>query len=168
MCSNYINLTKDVTMIEMEDIMGILNSEVNYDQVVSDLGKCCLGTDSCGVCKQEACIIGYGKKCITGCFKEGVTYVEDGGENIPIDTKIFHEEVLSKGIAHILKQCKSCSENHFENCIINVIRNCYEVAIFGELQPYEGSAFRYLNQIHNSNPEIAGVIIEHFHESDDE
>lgn len=147
--------------------MGILNSEVNYDQILTDVEKCCLGEGQCGECKKTECIIGYAKDTITNCFKNGVTYIEEGSEHIPFDTKIFHEEQLIESIAHILRQCRSCSENHFEDCLINVMRNCYEIALFGEAQQYKGSAFRYLNQIHNSYPEIASQIIEAFHKSED-
>lgn len=145
--------------------MGIMNSELNYDLVLTDLGKCCMGEERCGECLQSECLIGYAKKCITACFKEGITYVEEGEKNIPVtDLKLFDNENMIQGIAGILRQCKSCSENHFENCIINVIRSCYEVAVFGETQKYNGSAFRYLNQIHESHPKIASEIIEAFHE----
>ena len=144
--------------------MGILNSELNYDLVLTDLGRCCMGEDVCGSCTETQCIVGYAKSCITKCFKEGITYIEDGMEHIPFtDFKVFNVENFESGIAHILRQCRSCKENHFENCIINIIRSCYEIGLFGETQNYEGSAFRYLNQIHNSHPETAAAIIELFH-----
>lgn len=148
--------------------MGILNSELNYDRVVTDLSKCCLGKDSCGGCEKSSCIVGYAQECITRCFKEGVTYVEGGTENIPTtDFKMYHEEEFERGIARILKQCRSCKENHFDNCIISIIRNCYEIGLFGEAQSYEGSNFRYLNQIHQYKPEAAQRIIEQFHSEEE-
>lgn len=148
--------------------MGILNSELNYDLVLTDLGKCCMGEQACGSCTGDQCIVGYAKTCITGCFREGITYVENGKNNIPLtDFKVFNTENFEVGIAHILKQCKSCKEEHFDNCIINVIRSCYEIGLFGETQNYEGSAFRYLNQIHNSHPGTAAEIIELFHASEE-
>lgn len=147
--------------------MGILNSELNYDLVLKDLGTCCLGEDVCNHCADNECLMKYAKTCITKCFKEGVTFVENGTENLPVmDTKIYCNENLIQGIGHILKQCKSCSEQHFDNCIINIIRNCYEIAIFGEAQTYQGSAFRYLNQIHQTHPDEAAEIIEAFHHSE--
>lgn len=144
--------------------MGILNNELDYDKVIADLGKACLTKESCGGCVKEDCIIGYAQQCITKCFRDGVTYVENGSDRIPVtDLKIYNEEEMERGIAHILKQCRSCQYDHFDNCIINIIRNCYEVGIFGEIQSYEGSNFRYLNQIHNSHPDIAANIIAEFH-----
>lgn len=144
--------------------MSNLDMELNYDSVLTDLSKSCMGEQVCGTCTHSDCIVGYAKSCITQCFKEKSVYIKDGVEHIPLtDFKVFDTEHLEEAIAHILKQCKSCKENHFDNCIINVIRNCYEIGLFGEIQSYEGSAFRYLNQIHNSHPEIANSIIEFFH-----
>lgn len=144
--------------------MGILNSEMNYDRIITDLSNCCLGEESCGTCNKESCIVGYAQNCINQCFKESITYVENGSDHIPVtDLKIYIDEDFENGIANILKQCRSCSFNHFDNCIINIIRNCYEVGLFGEIQKYEGSNFRYLNQIHNTHPEVADRIIAAFH-----
>lgn len=149
--------------------MGVLNSELNYDLILNDLAKCCLSEEACGSCSQEECLVGFAKKCITKCFKEGITYVEGGSDAIPVaDTKLFIHEQLVASIAHILRQCKSCSYNHFDNCIVNILRNCYEIALFGEVQKYEGSAFYYLNQIHNSHPDLAAEIIEAFHKEENE
>lgn len=145
--------------------MGILNSELNYDLVLKDLTDCCL---KCGECQKEECLVGYAQKSITTCFREGVTYVENGSEKIPVtDFKMYNEEEFEKGIAHILRQCRSCKENHFENCIINIIRSCYEVGLFGEVQAYEGSNFRYLNQINMKFPEKAVRVIDEFHNTEE-
>lgn len=144
--------------------MGILNSELNYDLVLKDLEKCCLTEAQCGACDKDSCIVGYAQKCITGCLRESITYVEDGSSHIPVtDLKYYQPEEFEKGIAHILKQCRSCQFEHFDNCIINILRNCYEVGLFGEIQKYEGSNFRYLNQLHEEHPENAQNIIEEFH-----
>lgn len=144
--------------------MGILNTEINYDKILNDLSACCLTEEHCGSCEKSSCIVGYAQNCLTKCFKDNVTYVQDGSDNIPFtDFKVYNSDDFEQGIAQILKQCRSCTYNHFDNCIINIIRNCYEIGLFGEIQPYEGSNFRYLNQIHNSHPEIAERIIAIFH-----
>lgn len=148
--------------------MGIIYEEMNFDGVITDLGNACLTESACGTCDKDVCIVGYAQKCINNCLKNNVTYVENGSEHIPTtDFKVYNEEELEKGIAHILKQCKSCQLNHFENCIINIVRNCYEIGLMGETQHYEGSNFRYLNQIHNTHPDHAANIIEEFHATKD-
>lgn len=143
--------------------MGILGSELNYDKIVSNLGKCCMGEENCGGCDKPNCIIGYAQRCLVGCLKEGVTYVENGSDSIPFtDLKVYNEEYFEAGIAHILRQCRSCQENHFDNCIVSVIRNCYEIGLFGETQKYTGSSLSYLKQIEAQFPEIAENIVTEF------
>ena len=65
---------------------------------------------------------------------------------------------LEESIAHILKECKDCKEDHTENCIINVIRNCYEVGLLGDPHPYEGSALQYLMFLSENFPEKSELI----------
>jgi len=142
--------------------MGVMSSEVDFNLLLSDLGECCLQLNHCGTCLKEECIIGYAKECIKNCLKHDVTYIIDGCEKIPHDTKIFEEESLIKAITNILKQCKSCKEDHYDNCLINVMRSCYEVCLLGEIQKYKGSTFTYLNDIKDINLRIANDIIVHY------
>lgn len=59
-----------------------------------------------------------------------VTYVMDGMKNIPVtDVRIYDKGNIANGIVDILKTCKNCKENHFENCIVNILRSCYEVVL---------------------------------------
>lgn len=129
---------------------------LNADLVWEDLGNCCRSEALCGQCQGEACTIGFAKQCIENYRKEPKKEVPDGTERIPVsDFKVFEEEELEIAIAHILKECKDCKEDHTENCIINVIRNCYEVGLFGDLHPYEGSALQYLMYLQANFPEKA-------------
>lgn len=140
--------------------MGVIFSEVNFDVIMKDLGNACL---KCQGCEGKNCLVGYAKSCVTNCVKEEISYQVNGVADIPMDTKLFHEEIMVDAIVNILHQCKSCKEEHFENCIINVLRSCYEVALLGDHVPYEGSAFRYLNEVNNRYPEKAKEIIDLYH-----
>lgn len=140
--------------------MGIEHKEVNFNNLIKNLGTCCLTESSCGTCKQGSCLIGYSKNCVTNCLKEGVTYVMDGQANIPyVDSKVYDKYDLIDAIADVLRQCKSCDKNHFENCLINVLRNCYEILLLGEIQEYKGSTLLYLNDIKSVDEEIAQEIL---------
>lgn len=143
--------------------MGVMSSEVDFNLLLSDLGECCLQIEHCVTCSKEECIIGYAKECIKNCLKDDVTYIMDGCDNIPLnDSKIFDKESLITAISNILKQCKSCKEDHYDNCLINVMRSCYEVCLLGEIQKYKGSTFTYLNDIKNIKSEIADSIIHNY------
>lgn len=140
--------------------MAILYNEVNYNNLIKNVGESCLSIASCGECKLDKCLIGYSKICITNSLKDKVTYVMDGQSNIPSsDGKIYDRGHLTDSISDLLKQCKSCDKDHFENCLINVLRNCYEILLFGDIQPYKGSTLLYLNNIKNVNSDIANEIL---------
>ena len=126
----------------------------NAELVANDLGHCCLGETSCGQCQGDKCTIGYARQCVHNYKVEPKKEVPEGMEHIPtMDFKMFDEPELETAIAHILKECKDCKEDHTENCIINVIRNCYEVGLLGDPHPYEGSALQYLMYLQNNFPE---------------
>ena len=144
--------------------MGVKFSEVDFQRLQKDLEKCCLGEEVCGTCNKQECIIGYAQNCIEACLKDQVTYVLEGDEKIPFtDFKLYYEEEMAKGIAHTLKMCRSCSEEHYDQCLISVLRNCYEIGLFGETQPYTGSNFQYLHEIHEKKERVAEDIMEAFH-----
>ncbi len=131
----------------------------NAELTEKDLKQCCKGEADCGQCKGSACIIGYAKQCIGNYRKEPKKEIPRGTEHIPTtDFKVFDELELETGIAHILKECKNCREDHTENCIINVTRNCYEVGLLGDAHPFEGSALQYLMYLKTNYPEKAARI----------
>lgn len=132
---------------------------LNADLVWNDLENCCRSEALCGECRGESCTIGFAKQCIRDYQREPKKEVLGGAERIPtMDAKVFEEEELEKAIAHILKECKDCKEDHTENCIINVIRNCYEVGLLGDIHPYEGSALQYLMFLKANFPDKAAQI----------
>ena len=140
--------------------MGILSTEVNYNSLLKNLGESCLTTDSCGTCKGKACLIGYSKACVTSCIKDGVTYIMDGQANIPMaDGKVYDHHYLVDGIVDLLKQCKNCDKDHFDNCLINVMRNCYEVLLLGDIQEYKGSSLLYVNSLRDVDSKISEEIL---------
>lgn len=132
---------------------------LNAELVREDLENCCLGATMCEQCAGEACTIGFAKQCISDYMKEPKKEVPEGIEHIPVmDFKVFDETELETAIAHVLKECKDCKEDHTENCIINVIRNCCEVGLFGNVHSYEGSALQYLMYLKSEFPEKAALI----------
>ncbi len=132
---------------------------LNVALIENDLENCCRGEDLCGECQNTHCIIGYAKRCIENFKAAPKKNVPSGVRNIPtMDVKLFDEVELETAIAHVLKECKDCKEDHTENCIINVLRNCYEVGLLGDIQPYEGSSLQYLMYLKSNFPEKAAQI----------
>lgn len=132
---------------------------LDSELVQNDLENCCRSEAVCGQCQNEACTIGYAKQCIKNYQKEPKKEVPNGTQKVPtMDFKVFDEIDLEIGIAHILKECKDCKEDHTENCIINVVRNCYEVGLLGGTHPYGGSALQYLMQLQAEYPDKTAKI----------
>ena len=142
--------------------MGEAHKKGFNDKLVeNDLENCCRNEAVCGQCQKSGCIIGYAKQCVKEYQNEPKKEVPDGTERIPTtDCKVFEQIDLEIGIAHILKECKDCREDHVENCIINVIRGCYEVGLFGDVQPYEGSALQYVMRLKSDFPDRSAQIAE--------
>ena len=131
----------------------------NAELVSDDLSNCCRSEEVCGQCRQCACVIGYAKQCVKEYRREPKKTVPNGTANIPTtDYKAFDEAELEIAIAHILKECKDCKEDHVEDCIINVIRNCYEIGLLGDIQPYEGSTIQYLMRLESDFPDKAAQV----------
>lgn len=146
--------------------MAVSFDKLNTGVILKDLGSACL---KCPNCEKSDCLIGYGKQCITNCVTQNITYVEDGFANIPMgDFKKYDEETLINGIANILQLCGSCKENHFENCIINILRSCYELELFGETQEYNGDAIEYIIKLNHSEHKqgISSRIVDAYHKAD--
>lgn len=134
---------------------------LNAQLVQNDLENCCRGEASCIRCQGTGCAIGYAKECIHTYIKTPKKEVPEGTAHVPtMDLKLYDEAELEIAIAHILKECKDCKEDHTEDCIINVIRNCLEVGLLGDLHPYEGSALQYLMYLQKNHPEKAVRIAE--------
>lgn len=135
------------------------NKGFNDELIAEDIENCCRGEQECTACQGGLCNIGFAKQCIKAYQREPKKEVPGGPEGIPTtDFKVFDEAELETAIAHILKECKECKEDHTEDCIINVIRNCYEVSLLGDTHPYEGTALQYLMYLRENYPEKAGNI----------
>lgn len=149
--------------------MGISKEQINYLSLFRDLGQVCLTESNCGTCLGKGCLVGYAKECGAHCRKNDVTYIQDGYHNIPYtDTKGGYDEVHTiEGISHILNQCRSCKENHYADCIINIIRCCYEIVLFGESQPYHGNALMYMMKLQEQYPKQAAMILEEYKKAKD-
>lgn len=76
-----------------------------------------------------------------------------------------HKKGLNAGlVGNDLENCcrkeTACGQCQKTNCIINVIRSCYEVGLWGDVQPYEGSALQYLMYLKENFPDKSLQIAE--------
>ena len=144
--------------------MGITKEELDLLEIFKDLGNICQTEAVCKKCAGRGCLVGYSKDCAAQCRIKNVTYVEDGFSEIPpSDIRGGYDEFeVLHAIAHLLLQCRGCKKDHFENCIINIVRSCMEVIEFGEEQTYEGDPLSYMMKIRDIDPQKADVIAEEY------
>lgn len=144
--------------------MAITQQELDLIEIFQDIGKICHGEEHCGKCAEKGCLVGYARASASECRVKDRTYVQDGMEEIPpSDIRGGYDEYeVLHAIAHLLLQCRACKENHFENCVINVVRSCFEVIELGDEQVYEGDPLSYLMKIKSINEEKAAIIAEEY------
>lgn len=146
--------------------MAISRNQLNLQEIFHDLGNICLTEAHCMKCASKACLVGYSKESAAECRINDTTYVKDGMAQIPpSDIRGGYDEFnVLHAISHLLGQCRSCKEDHFDDCIINVIRSCLEVIEFGDIQGYEGDVITYLVKLDAVNSGKAQEIAEEYNQ----
>lgn len=144
--------------------MAITKEELNLIEIFKDLGNICQTEAVCGKCSGPYCLVGYSKECAAACRIKKQTFVDNGYENIPpSDIRGGYDEFeVLHAISHLLLQCRSCKQDHYENCVINVIRSCLEVIEFGDEQIYEGDPLSYMIKIANLDTHKGDIMREEY------
>ena len=144
--------------------MAITFEQLNGQEILDDLNQICKTEKVCGSCAGPDCLIGYSRISTLNCMKNKVTYVENGQKNMPqYDIRGGYDEYdVLHGIAQLLVQCRSCKTGHFDDCIINVVRNCLEVIEYGEEQEFHGETLPYLMQVGKKDPAKGNIIMEEY------
>jgi hypothetical protein len=144
--------------------MAIGFDDVDLYEAFQDFGKVCQSVDDCREFGQRGCPVQYGKSCANQCVLDDVTYVKKGKEDMPQTPALgcFDEQEALKSIGHLLIQCKTCRQNHNDDCIISVLRNYLEQILFGECLSYGGIPLEYIVTISERSEEMANVIVEEY------
>jgi hypothetical protein len=129
--------------------MAIKFEEINMYEVFQNLGRICETQPVCTGCEQSGCLVEYAKACADRCTENGVTYMDQGMEGMPQANSCdeYNELEILLVVSHLLVQCRSCKKECYENCIINVLRNCVEQIKLGKSIPYSGVAGYYPKQV---------------------
>ena len=144
--------------------MAIFFDQINLIEIFKDLGRICKTPNVCGSCAEKKCLIGYARNCTAECRVAKRTGVPNGFKEIPpSDIRGGYDEYdVLHAIAHLLVQCKGCKEEHYNNCLINIVRSCLEVIEFGEEQEYEGNIITYLMKLSQIDGTKAEIIKEEY------
>lgn len=144
--------------------MAVMIDEINLIEIFKDLAKICKTPNVCGSCAEKKCLVGYARNSTAECRIGKRTYVPNGFEEIPpYDIRGGYDEYnVLHAIAHLLLQCRGCKEEHYDNCLINIVRSCLEVIEFGESQEYEGNVITYLMKLSQLDATKADIIKEEY------
>lgn len=144
--------------------MSLKFQELDLMEIFKDIGMICKTESVCQKCSDKECLIGYARNSAAICRKDGVTYVPNGVEKMPLrDIRGGYDEYnCLHAISHLLLQCKSCKKDHYDNCIISVIRNCLEMIEYGETRKYEGSPLEYMMEISKLDAQKANIIAKEY------
>ncbi len=144
--------------------MAVTKEELNLIEIFKDLGNICKTEKVCGYCAEKHCLIGYSKYCTAQCRIKNQSFIDGGYEEIPpSDIRGGYDEyAVLHAISHLLLQCRSCKQDHYDNCLINLVRSCMEVVEFGEEQTYEGDPLSYMIKLASLNMEKADVVREEY------
>lgn len=144
--------------------------EINYLKMFKDIANVCMTENVCGRCQEKGCFVGYARECIGDAKKKDTDTLEGAYLDIPVtDVKGGYDRVHTlETIGHTLKQCKSCKEYHYDDCLVNIVRTCFEVIAFGDAQHYNGSAFQYLTTLQEKYPDEALEILTAYKSADDD
>ena len=138
--------------------------DLDYMKMFKDIATVCMTEHVCGKCWDKGCYVGYARECIGDAKKQNTDTIQGGFEEIPLaDFKGGYDEAaILDAIAHTLKQCKSCKEFHYEDCLVNIVRSCFESLAFGEFVGYPGNALEYLVKVQEKYPSAALELMDEY------
>lgn len=138
------------------------NKEFDFIKMFYDVRNVCLGEEVCGTCKENACLVGYARNSIGAAKKKDTDTLKGYFKDVPaydINGGYDRQDAL-EAVAHTLQQCRSCRDNHTPDCLVNIVRACYEVIALGDTQSYNGSTLMYLAKLAETDPDAAAIIQE--------
>jgi hypothetical protein len=127
--------------------------------------------DICSSCNQEntagciksMCLIGFSRRVIDFYQAKGNLNISGAETLVPTsDFKVYEKELLTASISETCKLCRQCRDNHANDCIISLVRNCMEYALWGESISYPGNIIEYLGLVRNKDSETAAFIMENY------
>ncbi len=138
------------------DNMAIYNNlEEEVNTVCEDKG--------CADCS-GVCVMKYAKDYIDACRQEEKREFAGGFDGIPTeDFKHYDQDVIVDSIAKTLAMCHECETYHSADCVINVVRSCFEHTLMGDKLDYPGNALGYLMKLQAETP-LASDIMERYKE----
>lgn len=125
-----------------------MSEQLNVERVKDALAACCRSGIECSSCQGKACLIGFAKLVADYAGVKKTLAIPGGIKMVPAgDFKVYDADSVAQALAVINIECRNCLDNHDDNCVINIIRSCLEVALFGQHVAFTGNPLAYLARL---------------------
>lgn len=144
------------------------NKEFDFIKLFYDIRNICLTEEHCKFCKGDACLVGFARLAIGEAKQKNTDTLQGKFSQIPAYdiNGSYDQQDTMEAIAHTLQQCRSCRTEHTEDCLVNIVRSCYEVILLGDHREFDGSTLMYLTELAKEYPEYASYIAEVYQSHD--
>ena len=138
-----------------------MNPEM-HEALTEAINAVCHTPEVCGQCDGKNCLVGFSRYANNYSKKNDTPNVPNGFDEIPpIDTRGgYEDDDVLRLIAQTLYFCKSCKQDHRNNCVLALIRDCMEIILIGEEQDYEGDPVTYLKLFSEKNKTLGAALTE--------
>jgi Ca2+/H+ antiporter, TMEM165/GDT1 family len=123
--------------------------------------KICLGTNDCGGCGDNKCLIRYIKSAVNVSEASAGYILPEDMNKLPEHTrenKNFDYNKVREGLIAAVQASIECCKKQNYNCLANKSREALEVIYFGETIPFKGDLNSYLDLIRKKDKIIADEI----------
>lgn len=142
-----------------------IGESLNIPYIRKNIEGCCRSEDVCESCEGKNCLIGFAKIVSNYADLKKMLTIPSGLKLVPMqDFKVYEAEDVIKALAVINLECKSCMDNHDDNCVINIMRSSLEIALLGQSVPFTGGSLSYIMALTNINPELGNKVMEQYNE----
>lgn len=110
------------------------------------LNELCKTEAVCGTCAEKKCLVGFSKYINYATIDMKPPHLKGASAELPkYDMRGgYDEDQVLKILATTLVNCRSCKDNHTDDCCLAVIRDCMEMIEFGENISYKGEPLSYI------------------------
>jgi Ca2+/H+ antiporter, TMEM165/GDT1 family len=104
----------------------------------------CLGTHNCGSCEGRRCSVGSAK-IVLECAVTDENYLNTDKFDITnrYINKRFDKVKEQHAFECVVENCLNCGKEHHEECVINKVREIFEIQCVGEKIYFDGDKIRY-------------------------
>lgn len=143
----------------------VSDNKLDFSAVLKALKGICANCDLDGsqACVKSGCLIGFSRIVLEYYQAKGSLNIPGAETLIPKkDFKVYDKDLISNLVSETCRLCRQCRDNHANDCVIALIRNSMEIALWGENLEYPGNIIEYLSMVREKDPELASYILENY------